>query len=125
MARIINIKTISDDRGNLNVLETEKEIPFQIKRIFYIYDIPSQEIVRGGHRHKRTKMALICIHGSCEIYVNNGEFEEFFPLDNPQKCLILETEDWHTMQRFSNDAVLLVLASEYYDINDYIDEEYK
>lgn len=100
----------------------EKVIPFDIKRIFYIYGVDKEK--RGGHRHKTTVQAAICIQGSCEIYNNNGEKEETFILDAPSKCLILEREDWHTMSNFSEDAILMVLASAYYDANDYIFEPY-
>ncbi len=120
MPSIINLPTFSDDRGNLNVVE--KILPFEIKRFYYIYDVSAK---RGGHRHKKTIQALICLGGSCEIYVNSGEKEETILLDCPSKCLILDPKDWHTMDNFSKGATLLVFSSEYYDKNDYIDEEYK
>ena len=120
MAHIINLPTFSDARGNLTVVE--KLLPFDIKRFYYIYDVTNK---RGGHRHKKTIQALICLGGSCEIYIHNGEKEETILLDNPSKCLILDPKDWHTMDNFSQGATLLVFSSEYYDRNDYIDEEYK
>lgn len=120
MPKIIDLPTHSDAKGNLTVVE--KILPFDIKRIYYIYKATG---VRGGHRHKRTTQALICVNGSCEIYSNNGKSEEFFTLNSPEKCLIVYPEDYHTMQKFSSDAVLLVLASEYYDKDDYITENYK
>ena len=88
----------------------------------FIYNV-SQE--RGGHRHKKTKQAFICLGGSCEIYINNGIIENKIILDSPNKCLIVEAEDWHTMDKFSPGSTLLVLASEYYLSDDYIDEAYK
>lgn len=120
MAHIINLKTISDERGNLTVIE--KDIPFSIKRIFYIYGV--DDTVRGGHRHKETVQAAICIHGSCIVSNNDGNKQEDFLLDHPQKCLILEQKDWHTMHHFTPDAVLLVLASTPFDPDDYIYEGY-
>lgn len=120
MAHLIKLKTFSEQRGNLTVIE--KEIPFEIKRIFYIYGV--DESVRGGHRHKTTVQAAICINGSCIVSNNNGNKKEDFVLDHPNKCLILETKDWHTMHNFSKDAVLLVLASTLFDPADYIYEEY-
>lgn len=120
MAHLIQLKTFSEKRGNLTVIE--KEIPFKVKRIFYIYDV--DESVRGGHRHKTTVQAAICIHGSCIVSNNDGEKKEDFLLDHPSKCLILETKDWHTMHHFTPDAVLLVLASTEFDPSDYIYEEY-
>lgn len=121
MAYIINLTTHSDKRGNLTVIE--KQIPFQIKRIFYIYGV--DDSVRGGHRHHTTVQAAICIHGSCIVSNNDGEKKEDFVLDHPSKCLILETKDWHTMHHFTPDAVLLVFASTQFDPNDYIFEDYK
>lgn len=120
MAHIINLKTFTNDRGNLTVIE--KIIPFDIKRIFYIYGVDNSE--RGGHRHKKTIQAAICLQGKCTIYNNNGNEEQVFGLDIPEKCLIIKPEDWHTMYNFSKDAILMVLASENYDYNDYIFEEY-
>ena len=119
MAYLIDLPTFKDDRGSLTVVE--KLFPFEIKRFYYIYDATSK---RGGHRHKNTIQALICIGGSCEIYINNGEKDEIVVLDTPIKCLILEPQDWHTMDKFSKGSTLLVFASELYDKDDYIDEEY-
>jgi len=120
MAYLIDLKTFVDKRGNLTVIE--KTIPFDIRRIFYIYGVDNSK--RGGHRHKTTIQAAICIQGSCKIYNNDGITENHFALDKPNKCLILETRDWHTMYEFSADAILMVLASEYFDQQDYIFEPY-
>ena len=122
MAHFIKIPSYQDPRGSLSVIE--KIIPFEIKRVYYIYGVPKPDIVRAGHRHKKTIQALICITGSCVISNNNGNIKEKFILDTPDKCLILKPEDWHTMDSFTKDAVLLVLASEFYDRNEYIDEGY-
>ncbi len=92
--------------------------------MFFIYGV-DPDIVRGGHRHHKNVQSLICVKGSCDIFVNNGKKEEVYNLDSPDLCLILQPEDWHNMYNFSVDAVLLVLASEHYDINDYIDEKYR
>ncbi|HOI90176.1 MAG TPA: FdtA/QdtA family cupin domain-containing protein [Candidatus Rifleibacterium sp.] len=120
MARIIKLPTFLTETGRLTVVE--KLLPFDIKRIYYIYDVVGR---RGGHRHKKTIQALVCLGGSCEIYVNNGAEEQLFVLDAPQKCLLVFPEDWHTMDKFSPGAILLVCASEFYDQGDYIDEEYR
>src|SRR4051812_198075 len=114
MAYSIDLKTFTDKRGNLTIIE--KTIPFDIKRIFYIYGVDNS--VRGGHRHHKTIQAAICIKGSCKIYNNNGEAEETFDLNAPNKCLILECKDWHSMYDFSEDAILMVLASEFFDEKD-------
>ena len=121
MANLISLTTHSDKRGALTVLE--KVLFFDIKRIYYIYNV--DDSTRGGHRHKTTKQAAICIAGSCDIFVNNGREQKTFNLDSPDKCLVLETEDWHTMKNFSKNAILLVVASENFDQADYIFEPYE
>ncbi|MEO6931163.1 MAG: FdtA/QdtA family cupin domain-containing protein [Chitinophagaceae bacterium] len=120
MAYLLNLKTFTDARGNLTVIE--KTIPFNIKRIFYIYGV--DESVRGGHRHHKTVQAAICIQGSCLITNDDNQTKTEFLLDKPDKCLILEPQDWHSMSHFTPDAILMVLASEYFDNNDYIFEPY-
>jgi len=120
MAKIFDLKTFTDVRGNLTVIE--KVIPFDIKRIFYIYGV--DDSVRGGHRHHKTVQAAICIQGSCSIHCETGVSTSDFLLDSPHKCLILNPEDWHAMSHFSADAILMVLASEYFDPKDYIYEPY-
>ena len=121
MAELITLKTFSDKRGYLTVIE--EQIPFEVKRVFYIYGV--DDSVRGGHRHKTTRQATVCIHGSCIVSNNDGNKKEDFHLDHPSKCLILETYDWHTMHHFTPDAVLLVFASTKFDPADYIYEDYK
>lgn len=120
MAHLMDLKTFTDKRGNLTVIE--KIIPFEIKRIFYIYGV--DESKRGGHRHKKTIQAAICLKGSCHIYNSDGTTENNYILDQPNKCLILEPMDWHTMDNFTSDAILMVLASEYFNQDDYIFEPY-
>ena len=120
MAYLIDLKTFTDKRGNLTVIE--RTIPFDIKRIFYIYGVDGSR--RGGHRHKNTVQAAICIQGSCSIYNNNGIETNEIILDKPSKCLILENNDWHVMHSFSADAILMVFASQFFDENDYIFEPY-
>ncbi len=121
MAHIIELRNFSDPRGVLNVIQDQ--IPFEVKRLYYMYDVPS-DVQRGGHRHHHSTQALICLGGSCEIYNNDGTKEETFLLNSPNKMLIIEPKDWHTMQKFTPNATLLVLASTKYDVNDYIDTPY-
>ena len=121
MAYLINLQTRSDDRGDLTVIE--KILPFDIKRAFFIYNI-NKNMERGGHRHKATCQGLICINGACIVISENGKIKEKYLLDSPEKCLILEPEDWHIMKDFKNNTILLVLASEYYDKDDYIYDKY-
>jgi dTDP-4-dehydrorhamnose 3,5-epimerase-like enzyme len=120
MAYLIEVPTHSDNRGNLTVIENV--LPFEIKRIFYIYGV--DDSVRGNHRHKLTIQAAICISGSCKILCDNNFEKIEFTLDSPTKCLVLNPEDYHSMLDFSKDAILLVLASEKYNPKDYIFEPY-
>ena len=120
MAYKIDLETHTDKRGNLTVIE--KVLPFDIKRIFYIYGV--DESVRGGHRHHKTVQAAICIQGECKIYNNNGTSEQLFHLNKPSLCVVLTPTDWHKMFDFSRNAILMVLASELFDQNDYIFEKY-
>jgi dTDP-4-dehydrorhamnose 3,5-epimerase-like enzyme len=121
MSKLIRIKTHHDERGSLSVIE--KNLPFEIKRVYFIYDVKTPDIIRGGHRHKKTVQAAVCLNGSCVIEcIRNGKQTEYF-LDTPEKCLILEPQDWHMMKNFSAGSVLAILASEYYDKDDYIYEK--
>jgi dTDP-4-dehydrorhamnose 3,5-epimerase-like enzyme len=120
MARLIDLKTFTDKRGNLTVIE--KVIPFEIKRIFYIYGVDQSE--RGGHRHHETIQAAICLKGHCTIWNNDGTHVNEFVLERPYQCLILEPRDWHKMLNFSTDSMLMVLASEYFSEEDYIYKPY-
>lgn len=121
MPKLIDLKTFTDKRGNLTVIE--KVIPFEIKRIFYIYGVDNS--VRGGHRHRKTVQAAICLQGKCTIFNDNNKTKQEFLLDAPDKCLILYPEDWHQMHSFSPDAILMVLASEFFSEKDYIFEPYE
>lgn len=119
MASIIELDPISDDRGNLVVIQDN--LPFEIKRVFYIYDVPSDS-VRGGHGHKKTEMAFFAASGSCRVSVHSIDQSDptHFLLDTPEKLLLLRPSDWHTMDKFSENSVLIVLASTQYDPSDYI-----
>lgn len=114
--------TRTDSRGSLTV--ADHELPFPVRRIFYIHGVPEGQS-RGGHRHVRTRLALVCVHGSCKVHIDNGELESDVSLDRPDTCLVLEPRDWHRMTDFSPGAVLLVLASESYDPGDYIYTAYR
>jgi dTDP-4-dehydrorhamnose 3,5-epimerase-like enzyme len=120
MAHLLHLKTFSDKRGSLTVIE--KELPFKVPRLFYIYHV--DDSVRGGHRHHKTRQAAICVAGQCVVSCHDGTTHQDFALDTPNKCLIIEPEDYHTMHHFSPDAVLVVLASELFDPADYIYEDY-
>lgn len=119
MAHIIELPTHTDQRGSLTVLENQ--LPFSIKRVYWIYDVNSEQ-VRGGHRHHETIQAMVCLHGQAVVIVKKHDKEEVFLLDKPNKVLLLEPEDWHQMQQFKNNAILFVAASHEYDAKDYICE---
>jgi len=108
-----------DERGQLVALEEFKDIPFEIKRVYYMYDT-LLNVTRGFHAHKNLKQILICIHGSCKIRLDNGKEKKVVPLEKPYEGLFVDSNIWREMYDFSEDAVLLVLASELYDENDYI-----
>ena len=108
-----------DDRGQLVAIEEMKDLPFDIKRVYYIYDTLT-DVVRGHHAHKCVKQVLLCVHGSCKIHLDNGHETAEVLLDKPNEGLYIENDMWREMYDFTPDAVLLVLASEYYDESDYI-----
>ena len=120
MAYLIDLETHTDCRGNLTVIENV--LPFSIERVFYIYGVDKSE--RGGHRHHKTIQAAVCIQGDCKIFNNDGKSKHVFHLDSPSKCVLLEPDDWHKMYEFSDNAILMVLASEKFDQDDYIFENY-
>lgn len=121
MATLLELDSFKSESGDLTVLE--KIFPTPIKRVFYICDVPSGS-VRGGHRHHKTWQALVCLKGECRIFVDDGSSEDFYNLNSSNKCLILEPKDWHLMDMFSEGSILLVLANETYDKEDYIDAPY-
>lgn len=108
-----------DERGQLVALEEFKDIPFEIKRVYYMYDT-KEGVHRGFHAHKSLEQILICIHGSCKILLDNGKEKKVVSLEKPYEGLYISNDMWREMFDFSKDAVLLVLASNYYDEEDYI-----
>ena len=119
LAKILTFPIIGDSRGSLVALETFENIPFDIKRVYYIFDTLS-DVSRGFHAHKNLKQVLICVKGSCRILLDDGNSKDNIILDSPQTGLLIESLVWREMHDFSEDCVLLVLASEYYDEADYI-----
>lgn len=108
-----------DKRGQLVALEEFKDIPFEIKRVYYMYDT-GINVRRGFHAHKSLEQILICIHGSCKILLDNGKEKKVVSLEKPYEGLYIANDMWREMYDFSEDAVLLVLASDYYNEEDYI-----
>lgn len=105
--------------GSLTFLEGKRDIPFEVRRIYYIYDL-AQGAHRGFHAHKELHQYLICVHGSCEILLDDGAQRETVLLNEPGEGLYVGPAVWREMYAFSPGAVLLVLASEFYDEDDYI-----
>ena len=108
-----------EDRGMLVALEEYKDIPFEIKRVYYMYDT-KKNVHRGFHAHKSLEQILICIHGSCKVLLDNGTEKKIVSLEKPYEGLYIANNMWREMYDFSEDAVLMVLASEYYKEEDYI-----
>ena len=119
--RLLNFDIKGDNRGSLIAIENYKEVPFGIKRIYYIFDT-KYGISRGFHAHKKLEQVLICLNGSCVISVDDGLIREDFLLDYPDKGLYIGNNIWREMKHFSQGCVLLVLASDYYNTEDYIND---
>ncbi|HAT8557792.1 TPA: WxcM-like domain-containing protein [Vibrio vulnificus] len=115
----IDFPVIGDERGNLIALEGMKDIPFEIKRIYYIFDT-KQGVVRGLHAHRALKQVAIALKGSCRFLLDDGITKEEIILDCPTKGILIDSCLWREMHDFSEDCVLMVLASEHYDESDYI-----
>mgnify|MGYP001421634315 CR=1 FL=1 len=117
-SRIIKISSFVDERGVLSAIEGKNDIPFEIKRIFTIFDVP-EHISRGAHAHKELHQLLICIKGSVEVKLEDGMEIKTYKLNNPLECLHIPPMLWTTTSNFSEGSVLLVLCSDYYYENDY------
>jgi dTDP-4-dehydrorhamnose 3,5-epimerase-like enzyme len=117
--KIIELPKINDRRGNLTFIEEYRHIPFKIKRIYYLYDVPGGE-TRGGHAHKHLHQFMIAVSGSFDVIVDNGFSREKFHLNRSYYGLHIPPMIWRELNNFSSGSVCLVLASEYYDERDYI-----
>lgn len=115
---IINIPKVEDYRGNLAIIEKDS-IPFEIKRVYYLYDVPSSAH-RGGHAHKNQSELLIALSGSFDVVVNDGFSVQTISLNKPDKGLLIKTNVWRELENFSSGAVCLVIASDVFDESDYI-----
>jgi acetyltransferase-like isoleucine patch superfamily enzyme/dTDP-4-dehydrorhamnose 3,5-epimerase-like enzyme len=117
--KLYQLPIVNDLRGNLSFGEYDRHLPFIPKRYFLVFDVPSKE-VRGEHAHKMLKQFLVCIKGSCSVVVDDGREREEVTLNTPGIGLYMPPMVWSTQYKYSNDAVLLVLASDVYDADDYI-----
>lgn len=116
--RIIAIPKIEDRRGNLSVIENDT-VPFDIKRVYYLYDVPSGA-ERGGHAHKNLQQFLVALSGSFDVVLNDGNEERIITLNKPYEGLLINSGIWRELQNFSSGSVCLVVASEVYIEDDYI-----
>lgn len=119
LVSFIQFPVIGDERGNLVALERNKEIPFDIRRVYYMFDMQS-DLPRGFHAHKELIQVAVCLKGSCDILMDDGNDKQVVTLNSPDKGLVIDTMQWHEMENFSDDCVLLVLASDVYNESDYI-----
>lgn len=118
-AAIIELKRIYDHRGNLSVVEQFKDLPFEIKRVYWVYDVPGGE-GRGGHAHKEQLEFIVAANGSFSVTVDDGTEKHTFFLNHPYRGLLIPTGLWRTLDDFSSGAVCLVMASDFFDEEDYI-----
>lgn len=117
--KIITFKKHGDERGLLVAMEALKDIPFEIKRVYYITGA-DKNLRRGFHAHKELVQVLVCVKGSCYVMVDDGNEKKDVLLSEPNEGLIVDKKIWHEMYDFSDDCVLLVLASDYYNEADYL-----
>lgn len=119
LGQLIELQKIQDPRGNLTVAEGITQIPFDIARAYWVYDVPGGES-RGGHAHKRLKQLVIATSGSFTVTLDNGKERNKYLLNHPWQGLLIDTGIWRTLDDFSSGAVCLVLASHRFEEEDYI-----
>lgn len=124
--QMIDITKIVDPRGNLSVIEGDLSIPFDIKRVFYLYDVPADS-ERGGHAHHNACQLMIAVAGSFDVVLDDGKSRTRYTLNRPYRALLIPPGYWRTMDNFSSGSVCLVLTNIHYDEADYIRdyEEFK
>lgn len=119
LIKLLNFQSFGDERGCLISLEQQKNIPFDIKRIYYLYNTETN-IARGFHAHIELEQVAICLKGSCRFILDDGQSRESVLLNSPDVGLYIGNNQWREMHDFSDDCVLIVIASELYDESDYI-----
>lgn len=117
--KIIQLKRVLDKRGNLSVIEEFKDVPFSIKRAYWIYDVPGGED-RGGHAYLRNKEFIVALSGSFDVLLDNGREQEVFHLNRSYYGLFVENGIWRQMKNFSTNSLAFIVSSEDYDELDYI-----
>lgn len=116
---LIPLRTLGDDRGGLTVLEGGNDLPFEIKRVYYLTRT-KPKVSRGFHAHIALRQMAVCISGECEMVMDDGYVRETVLMNSSERGILIEPMVWHEMHNFSEDCVLLVLASDIYDEADYI-----
>ncbi|MDR0470605.1 MAG: FdtA/QdtA family cupin domain-containing protein [Nitrososphaerota archaeon] len=116
---IVNFPKVSDYRGNLSFIEESRQIPFAIKRVYYLYDVPSGAN-RGGHAHKELEQVVIALSGSFDVILDDGERRRTFFLNRPHYGLYIPSGIWRELENFSSNSVALSLVSQAYDELDYL-----
>lgn len=116
---MIPLQQHGDTRGFLIALEEQRNIPFSVKRVYYMFDT-KQGVRRGFHAHKMTQQIAIAVKGSCSFHMDNGASTSEVVLADPAQGLLIEPHVWHEMYDFSDDCILMVLANDFYDESDYI-----
>ena len=117
--RLIKLPKIHDSRGDLTFIEAERHVPFDIRRVYYLYNVPVDSY-RGAHAHRTLQQVIFALSGSFRVKVDNGTSSDEFLLRNPQQGLYIKNLVWREIDSFSQGAVAMVLASSYYDESDYI-----
>jgi dTDP-4-dehydrorhamnose 3,5-epimerase-like enzyme len=117
--KLLEFEIKGDDRGSLIALENQKNIPFKVQRVYYVFDTKSN-VTRGLHAHKDLRQVAVCVSGSCKFHLSDGFSTKDVLLDSPTKGLFIDSMIWREMSDFSDDCVLMVLADSLYDENDYI-----
>jgi dTDP-4-dehydrorhamnose 3,5-epimerase-like enzyme len=117
--RLIELPRVQDNRGNLTFIEENRHVPFEIKRVYYLYDVPGGE-ARGGHAHKQLQQFIIAATGSFDVVLDEGLSRERYRLNRSYYGLYIPSGVWRELDNFSSGSVCLVLASEYFDEQDYI-----
>lgn len=117
--QIVELCKIADPRGNLSVIEQLRTVPFEIKRVFYLYDVPADS-ERGGHAHHRDWQFMIAVAGSFDVVLDNGCEQRRITLNRPYRGLLIPPGYWRTMDNFSAGSVCMVITNEVYDETDYI-----
>ena len=119
LIKTVNFTCLGDERGSLVALESNKDVPFDIKRVYYIFGT-KEGVSRGFHAHRNLKQVAVCVAGSCQFVLDNGDLKESIVLNNPLNGILIDGLMWREIHDITPDCVLMVLASEYYSEEDYI-----